>query len=237
MIKFLHLSDPHTHFKGTNAPLLERLLYIDSHHSDFTKLVSGDMTDDGSEDQYSVASIINNAISVPGNHDYGPLGNIYLKESAKEFDRFVYTYGQEGFYHKIPRIIPVGDTVIICLNSCKKTGSPFDFARGKIGWWQLWHLKRALDKYWDHIKIVMLHHHPFIHSDPTMELEDAEGFLKAIYGKVDILLFGHRHLQAQWQDKAGCKWVLASGAAYKEDTAKAILIDGKQIKIEEVRII
>jgi 3',5'-cyclic AMP phosphodiesterase CpdA len=238
MIEILHLSDTHVHSKSTNEPLIEKLSYIRSHYPEYLKLISGDVTDDGHEEQYARAQeIIVRSFVVPGNHDYGPIGSIYYKDSAKQFDSFAQIYGQEPFYNKTPHVTLIENVAIIGLNSCKKTGSPLDFARGRIGWWQRWQLGRLLDRHRDRVRIVMLHHHPFIHGDPTMELEDGKDFIRTIYGKVDILLFGHKHLQAQWYDKAGCKVVLAAGAAFREETAKAIVVDEKTITVDEVKII
>ena len=239
-MKFLHLADSHVHARSSNDPLIERMEYVNTHYADYYKPITGDMTDDGSEDQYGNAKEIcrkSLIIPVPGNHDYGAIGSLYSKASAKMFDHFASTFRPSSYFGKNPQVILLGNMVFICLNSCKKTTSPFDFARGQIGWRQRWKLGKLLDQHKDLIRIVALHHHPFVHSDPGMELEDAEQFLKVIYGKVDVLLFGHKHEQRQWQDKAGCKWVLAAGAVFKEQTAKAIIIEGSNIQIEEVRIL
>ena len=70
-----------------------------------------------------------------------------------------------------------------------------------------------------------------------MKLLDAKDFVKAIKGKIDILLFGHKHEQTQWLNKIGCKFVLASGALFEESIAKEITIDGIDISVASVPVV
>ncbi len=175
----------------------------------------------------------------PGNHDYGTLGSVYTEEAARRFDEFATVFNEGGFIDKVPLVFKIENVQMILLNSNLKTENPFDFACGEIGKGQLKILKKILKENLpkESVRIIYLHHHPFIHSDPTMKLLDAEDFVRVIYGKTDILLFGHKHIQAQWLTSVGCKFVLASGALFEGLTAKEITIDGIGSSVASVPIV
>jgi 3',5'-cyclic AMP phosphodiesterase CpdA len=243
-MKILHISDTHFHAIGNNDALLQRFTYIQSNYPDHKIIITGDITDDGTEDQYAIASRIlkpfkSRLFFCPGNHDYGTLGSVYSEEAARRFDEFAKVFNEGGFIEKVPLVFKIEDVQIILLNSNLKTENPFDFACGEIGKGQLIILKKILKENLpkESVRIICLHHHPFIHSDPSMKLLDAEDFLRVIYGKTDILLFGHKHVQAQWLNSVGCKFVLASGALFEELTAKEITIEGIGISVASVPIL
>ncbi|MDD1778546.1 MAG: metallophosphoesterase [Candidatus Helarchaeota archaeon] len=236
-MKILHLSDTHIHAISNNDSLEQRLNCIEK--MDHKIIITGDITDDGTKEQYDVASKIlspfNDRIYLdPGNHDYGVIGSFYTEEAAKRFDDFA----KDNFISKNPLVHHLDGVTLIILNSNLKTSDPFDFACGEIGRGQLFALKEILDNpsVKDSIKIVCLHHHPFIHNDPTMELLDVKNFLRTIYGKIDILLFGHKHLSGKWINQVGCRLVLASGATFQDPFAWEITIEGNKIFCEEVSI-
>ena len=243
-MKILHISDTHFHAIANNDALLRRFTYIQSNHPDHKIIITGDITDDGTEEQYAIASRIlkpfkGRLFFCPGNHDYGTLGSVYTEEAARRFDEFSTVFNEGGFIDKVPLVFKIENVQIILLNSNLKTENPFDFACGEIGKGQLKILKKILKEKLpkDSVRIICLHHHPFIHSDPTMKLLDAEDFVRVIYGKIDILLFGHKHVQAQWLNNVGCKLVLASGALFEGSTAKEITIDGIGISVASVPIV
>jgi 3',5'-cyclic AMP phosphodiesterase CpdA len=243
-MKLLHISDTHIRGDG-DEELRKRFALIQQFEGKI--ILTGDVTDDGSEEQYGVASNLLQSLRerlylCPGNHDYGWQGILYSEDAAKRFDQFCgQTFvGQTPYIGQIPRVSFLEDAVLISLNSCLETANPFDFACGQIGAGQLIALKNILN---DPIvrsgatKILCLHHHPFIHGDPTMELLDARDFLRTIYRKVDILLFGHKHVKGRWENKAGCTLVLASGATFQEPFAWQITIEQNKIFSEEVPIL
>jgi len=243
-MKILHISDTHFHAIANNDALLQRFTYIQSNYSDHKIIITGDVTDDGTKEQYAIASRIlepfkGRLFFCPGNHDYGILGIFYNEEAARRFDEFAAAFNEGGFIDKVPLVFDVENVQIILLNSNLKTEDPSDFSCGEIGKGQLKILKKILKENLPEgsVRIVCLHHHPFIHSDPTMKLLDAKDFVRAIKGKIDILLFGHKHQQAQWANKIGCKFVLASGALFEESVAKEITINGIDISIASVPIV
>ena len=237
-MKFLHLSDTHIHAINNNDELQKRLDYIQREYPEHNVILTGDVTDDGSKEQYEIASKILDPrwYLCPGNHDYGVIGSFYSEEAAERFDFFA----RDDFIGKMPLVYhPAEGVIFICLNSNLKTPDPFDFACGEIGFGQTFNLKEILanPSIKDSVKIVCLHHHPFIHGDPAMELQDAKDFIRAIYGKVDILLFGHKHEKGRWHNKAGCRLVLASGATFQESFAWEVTVEDGNIFSQEVPIL
>ncbi len=242
-MKILHISDLHTHHENeTNAELLKRIESLRA-FPDHTIIITGDITDDGREDQYDKAikalgHLPSRILVLPGNHDYGVLGNFYEEEKAIAFDT-AFLIDSGPFLNKIPVMVQIENVLFILLNSNLETVDPFDFACGKIGIGQLGLLCKVLDDPITKglIKVVALHHHPFIHSDPTMKLLDSDRFMRAIYGKVDVLLFGHRHVEAQWINKSGCGFILAAAALYDSNGVKEIMVEGKDISVNKIQFV
>ncbi|MBW1759685.1 MAG: metallophosphoesterase, partial [Deltaproteobacteria bacterium] len=106
MIKFIHLSDLHIHgsnMKEDNVNTIKIIDYIIGRYADYNKeekpvvLITGDITDDGKKNQYKNAvkilgPLVNERFEVlacPGNHDYGPAGNIYTEKSQQLFQDYI----------------------------------------------------------------------------------------------------------------------------------------------------
>jgi 3',5'-cyclic AMP phosphodiesterase CpdA len=102
----------------------------------------------------------------------------------------------------------------------------FEFASGKVGERQRQWLtdKLKLKELSDLKKVVYLHHHPFIHLNRTMVLRDAKEFMDVCRGKVDVLLFGHKHVANVWRDGK-------SGDPTKKDVPKSRDKSKKQIPL------
>jgi hypothetical protein len=66
-------------------------------------------------------------------------------------------------------------------------------------------------------------------NDPFMELKDAEALAKTIYNRVDLVLFGHKHVMEEWQNRYRAQYVLASDNSPGKNYAKEITIDNKVI--------
>ena len=239
MIKFLHLSDTHwladDRYNSANHRLQN---YLFDYYPNHIILETGDITDDGEESQFD--NVMEHQpgrwVFVPGNHDFGLAGLFYEEKRAQLFDTNLSAPFQ-GF-HFAEKNDPLVRTVeedgekvrIIGLDSNLETVNPFDFAQGQIGNEQLFALRELLNnKEAGTRTIVMLHHHPFYHSDPTMKLIDSYQFLSVIYGKVDILLFGHRHVAGQWRNINGIPLVMAAPSSPRNDYVQEITIDGPNI--------
>jgi 3',5'-cyclic AMP phosphodiesterase CpdA len=160
-------------------------------------VVTGDIVDDGREEQYAHALELlspfkGRIVVVPGNHDFGPLGNFYSKECHRRFSQLRSALGADQPYLFRVDGIAVGE--IIVLDSCLRTGSVVDFAQGKIGKLNRWKLARKLAamKKARAISVVALHHNPF-YADWFCRLNDAREFFGVVLGHADIVICGHEH--------------------------------------------
>jgi 3',5'-cyclic AMP phosphodiesterase CpdA len=160
-------------------------------------VVTGDITDDGREEQYAhalelLAPFAGRVVVVPGNHDMGSNGLLYSKDSHKRFAKLRAALLADKPYMFRVDGQAVGE--IITLDSCMRTGSLVDFAQGQIGRWNLWKLKRRLDamKKTGAVSVVALHHNPF-YDDWFCRLNDAKKFLEVVMGRADVVLCGHEH--------------------------------------------
>ncbi|MCD4743527.1 MAG: metallophosphoesterase [Desulfobacteraceae bacterium] len=224
-MKFLHVSDLHFHKKPEdNTDVVSMLDSLNKKYPNHYLIVTGDITDDGNERQFKNAyeelrKFDGKIFICPGNHDFGAAGNLYSKSRAKDFDEMLMVpLQQEGsFYGNNAPVINVisnenDKVMLIALDSNLETSHPFDFACGKVGEEQLDYLGSILsDPNLSHmIKIVFLHHHPFIVSSPFMELKDAEKLMRLLYSRVDVLMFGHKHKSKYWENHGGIAHVLAA---------------------------
>jgi 3',5'-cyclic AMP phosphodiesterase CpdA len=192
-MKIFHISDLHIRSDMKHNYQVELKLHNLAQQLgpvDFV-ICTGDITDDGTEIQYANAlklltPFTNRIIVVQGNHDIGASGLFYNSDCAKRFKVLseLLNYPKKEIYGL--RILPI--------NSTLKTYTPFDFARGNVGWWnrrsiKKFGLKCKQDK---KVSLVCLHHTPFEESW-TLELKDAEELLRACEGYVDLVLVGHEH--------------------------------------------
>ncbi len=72
---------------------------------------------------------------VPGNHDFGAMGNFYSKERAKRFDEKLTIPLKQGgtFYKENKPVVNIikdknASVMLIGLDTNLKTNHPFDFA-------------------------------------------------------------------------------------------------------------
>lgn len=192
-MKIHHISDLHIRSDMKHNYQVEMKLYNLAQKLGPVDMVvlTGDITDDGSEVQYANAlklltPFTNRIIVVPGNHDYAAAGLFYNKVCAKRFKVLasLLNFPRKEFYDL--RILPIDSNL--------KTTTPFDFARGNVGWWN----RRAIKKFGlkckedKKVSLVCLHHTPFEESW-ALELKDAEELLRACEGYVDYVLVGHEH--------------------------------------------
>jgi 3',5'-cyclic AMP phosphodiesterase CpdA len=239
-MKFLHLSDLHIHtHESDNVKVRSMLNFISQKYPDHRLIVTGDITDDGAPGQYENANALlqpfkDKIFICPGNHDFGAAGNFYSHERALRFDNFLAKQLNQGGTFKgdsTPVVNRINDgstdIMLIALDSNLETEHPFDFACGKIGEYQLNTLKTILSttQSSDIVKILILHHHPFIVNNPFMELKDAKTLARVVYGRIDLILFGHKHTMDQWENIWGTKYILASDNSPGKAFAKEITID------------
>ncbi len=240
MLKFLHLSDLHVHMSpAKNMGVRNRLSYIKKQYPSHRLIITGDITDDGSTNQYINAwwlLVGGRDHLCPGNHDYGYAGNIYGRKRAKRYRQYLRKYSRS-----VEIITRGGATaVLIGLDSNLRTRNPFDFACGKIGLWQRWWLKYTLRKarrrYPDAARIVYFHHHPFDRG-PWTGMKDGKK-LMAILDNCELVLFGHKH-KAEWIiEDLPSPLIAAAGKLSERDTVTEIAVDDKgEITLKEVPVI
>ena len=230
-MNLVHISDLHIHSNRVdNSQVYNKIVTIKTKYADCLPITTGDITDDGSPEQYENAKDLS-GLKAPGNHDYGYAGNIYDSEKAEMFDK---TFGTCFADINIPHITITDGVRLIGLDSNLETDHPFDFACGEIGLLQLSLLDKTLQSKMP--TAVYLHHHPFIRNDPFMELRDARNFMRTIYGRIDVLLFGHRHVEQIWHDTCGIKLIHAAGRLDDSDHVLRIAINDGEVSSEYVEI-
>jgi len=253
-ITLFHVSDLHFHQnKKENKTVTKRLQALKSREEfkrSTTKLVvTGDITDDGGIDQYKNAITAlrqfgkEHVFVVPGNHDYGALGNFYMPRCAQRFaDRFdrEFTQDCEVYLHNLPSVMTVKcgglKVMLFGLDSNLETEDPFDFACGQIGNAQLKALNTMLKRAPDEaVRVVCLHHHCFEHTDPFIRLKDAEKLAATLFARADLVLFGHKHQQQVWLNRLGAVAYVASDALFQaEQFFKMTIYNRREIRIEKI---
>jgi len=234
-MNILHISDLHN-----RREMLTRLKVIRKKYPNDHLLLTADVTHNGYAKEYRQMAlwldywISRNLLLVcPGNHDAGPLGNIYSRACMQRFDR---TFDTSFTGWNKPKVVELGkDVVVFLLDSVRETWWPGDFACGRIGWWQRRWLQVQLNAYRGKCRIVACHHHPFTRH-PFMKMTDAAKLMKILRGRCEILCFGHRHKMQIWQDFEGIPFVFAAGATYKEECVWRIRIQDKVVHREFVKI-
>jgi len=247
VIAILHLSDLHFHAHAEdNAAAAATLSYMAAHYPEHHILVTGDITDDGQEAQYENARAALEPFRerlwlVPGNHDYGPLGNFYLQDCAERFDRHLAAplCGVAFAEGPVPAVKTLETSseqaLLIGLNSNLRTTSPFDFACGEVGEVQRNMLQTILSHPGNNerIKIVALHHHPFYHS-AFLRLLDGKELLRIVFGCADVLAFGHKHVAGLWPAGAGTPWILAADNSPGRPSVREITIGRRCVAVRDV---
>ena len=265
MIKIAHVSDLHFHRaepdNGKTISLLGRVQGAYSFNSGYNyMLATGDITDDGDEVQYAKAlaafqPFISRLLLAPGNHDYGPLGNLYLRECAEAFDSYLLhrLAIEHRYIDKQPAVDVLEDekgtqVLAVGLNSVLETSSPLDFARGAIGPGQLTALQGILSapRYSGMHKLVYLHHRPQ-KCDWFLELMDTEDFMAILnHTGVEVVAFGHTggnmsplepsqaRIVRVFVRKFGVKYLLNANCSVDAQKFNEIVFDGPSISVKTV---
>lgn len=251
-MKFLHLSDLHFSWsRDKNRPILDRLEFIQAAYPKHKIILTGDVVDDGIENQYAQALLalqpfVGRIFACPGNHDFGLKGHVYIPSSAALFDEYINKgLKQNGNYAGANRpvinlISEEGEEplMLLGLDTNLETLHPFDFACGEAGEGQLAGLESILnDPAGPRVKkILYFHHHPFMRNDPFMEMKDARQLMRIIYNRVHVVCFGHRHVSDKWENIGGIPYVLAADNLPGKDYAREISVEGGQIMVKDVPI-
>jgi 3',5'-cyclic AMP phosphodiesterase CpdA len=248
-MKFIHISDLHYHKNKKDNKAADKVLKaLKANYPKHNLIVTGDITDDGHNEQYENAYKALNPFKgkvfiVPGNHDFGAAGNLFSKERALRFDSMLSQRLDQGGTFTgdntpIVHVLEEGNTrvMLIGLDTNLETLHPFDFACGVVGEEQLSGLDAILSntESASMIKILFFHHHPFMHGNPFMQLSDAEQLMRTIYNRIDVLLFGHKHTSEKWENYGSIKYVLASDNSPGKDWAREITVKGSDVSMEPI---
>jgi 3',5'-cyclic AMP phosphodiesterase CpdA len=248
---FIHISDLHFHrSKKNNKEIIKALKFIAQHYPAHVLIVTGDITDDGDTEQYdraveALSGFAGRIVICPGNHDFGAAGFMYERPRARLFDeKLACPLGQNGTFagstQPVVNLLKDADdqVLLIALDSNLETQTPFDFACGQIGKSQLGALDAILGNpgHAGMTKLLLFHHHPFMRNDPFMELKDASKLWPVVYGRLDGMLFGHRHVSEMWQDKGGVRFVLAADNAPGKAYAREISVLKRDITVRDIPI-
>lgn len=264
-MEILHLSDIHvgnglnTISETKNMKKIVKIIVQKWRISDIKPviLVTGDVTDSGSKREYKRAHSIFNELKkqgfevcfAPGNHDYGVKGNYAEKKRFKRFKK--YLCGVERVSYPYVKVVPqvLHEVVFIGLNSMKAETNADDrfLADGELGENQLVELAEILDDLEEleengskYVKVVYLHHHPFIlphdkenaiklgFEKMTHMLKDGNDLMQLLKGRVDAVLFGHDHHHENYSrgqeqplaDKYAISTILSCGKTTKEENGK-----------------
>jgi 3',5'-cyclic AMP phosphodiesterase CpdA len=202
--KIIHLSDLHVGYENCGAnfrAIIDNITFLKQPARNYIILITGDIVDDATigiqtDEAVEAVRLLEGrgytVLVVPGNHDYGTgiLGD----------EKFVGLFKQKYFgSEKIsyPKLDIIGRIAFIGLDSTAEELHWRDrfLSEGEIGNGQLRHLKRLLNKpeVAGRKKVVYLHHHPFDFK-LGMELKDSKELKAVIENKIDMLLFGHYHV-------------------------------------------
>jgi 3',5'-cyclic AMP phosphodiesterase CpdA len=254
-MKFIHLSD--LHFKSDdnksddNKCILERLDYIKTYYPDHNLIITGDLVDNGEVREFENAKNALEPFSgrifiCPGNHDFGSGGIKYSVDCFNAFNYYLSMPLQQQTFSedKTPVLFPISEgensVLLIALNTNFLTRPKGDCARGEVGWDQRSALEKILADNDDPniVKILFFHHHPFERElkdvfgrikDKILEMEDSAELMTVIQGKVNVVLFGHKHCSGHWEGDYGIQNILASGNSCEWFTASEIIIEDKKI--------
>ena len=250
-MKFLHLSDLHFRSRREdNREVIATLDVIREHYPHHNLIITGDIVDDGHEAQYHQAfealkPFIGRIFLCPGNHDFGAKGNLYSWKSAERFDTFLSIPLEQGGTFAgdnlpVRHLLTDGSQriLLIALDTNLETVSPLDFACGRVGTTQLTALDTLLSdrRIADMIVLVFFHHHPFLHTERFKKLLDARELARIVYGRVHLILFGHRHVSKMWHNTLGIPYILASDNSPGKLTAREITIVQKTITVQDISI-
>jgi len=234
---FIHLSDLHIRWHKNAAEnrslqfVVEQIVQTYDQQEKPAVLITGDLTDDGRKDQYHHAANLLYPLKekgfplfiVPGNHDYGPEGNIYLDVALRNFEQIIlrdllgHNVPETGEFY--PHIVELGSLVFVGVDSVvANEDQPVHFASGEVGPLQRRLLREALCKYLNTDKTIVtyFHHHPF-DRHRVMKLDDATEMMQLLSGRTDFLCFGHDHVEQRWEDYMGIDYILASGKSTEQN--------------------
>lgn len=173
---------------------------------------------------------------VPGNHDYGFMGNIYNEKLVDRFNKFFFAEKQEI---EFPMLNIIDNIAFIGLDTTEgiRDGDSFlHFASGELGEKQLMALDNILNTYevkTSTYKVVYMHHSPVL-EDFVSALTDVKKLRSILgYSNIDIMLFGHSHVFESFNGMWGSiKRSYDAGSSIKDITKIRFIDIGKETDTE-----
>lgn len=223
-MKIIHLSDLHIGKSDNFAKssrIADWILDNKETHQSKVVIISGDLVDDGQSWQFEQArEIINrlreNGITVlaaPGNHDYGPNG--YRESSTSQQDFRDLISGVNDY----PVVFIIEGQAIVLLDTMAEEIQNVELwgAQGYLGKSQLQKLDQLLDELSDNPAVenivLTMHHHPFdyLFYHGLRDEADLKGVIarrRDAPPRVNVLLFGHKHIENRFNDADENKEIL-----------------------------
>ena len=204
MKSIIHLSDLHIGHEECGNNFRAIIACISSQMkpaNNFIILFTGDIVDNANHSEQADEAV--DAIEqleksgylvlvVPGNHDYGT--GILADEKFVGLFKKQYYKSRKITY---PKLDIIDGIAFIGLDSTAGELHMLDryLSEGELGRVQLKRLKKILNKpeVVNRKSVVYLHHHPFDFK-PGMQLKDSDDLKELIENKIDMLLFGHYHV-------------------------------------------
>jgi predicted MPP superfamily phosphohydrolase len=202
--RIIHLSDLHIGHEDCGdkfRSIIDNITFLKQPAKNYIIVITGDIVDNANHPEYIDEAV--DAIEqfkergyklliIPGNHDYGN-GAIGDKKFVGLFKKKYYGSRRISY----PKLDIIDKIAFIGLDSTAEELHWLDrfFSEGELGEAQLRRLKRILNKpeVASRKKVVYLHHHPFDFK-LGMYLKDSDELKKIIENKIDMLLFGHYHI-------------------------------------------
>lgn len=215
-MKIVHLSDLHIgrgrNFENTQTLLKGIVKKYEKKKRKPAIIITGDITDDGRREQYEMAKkLLDNEIPgdyhvflCPGNHDFGWNGVMAKSENIERYQK--YLSPDVNF----PVLKSIDNCHFIGIDSMEDERDGLDRfgAEGEIGERQLCVLNYQIETIKKNSPedkiIVYLHHHPFYYNF-FLRLKDADELKEVIREKIDVLLFGHKHVEKRFNQKRSDK--------------------------------
>ena len=69
-----------------------------------------------------------------------------------------------------------------------------------------------------------------------MELKDASDLMRVIFNRVDVILFGHKHVSKKWEKSGGFNYILASDDSPGKNFAREITIEKGSVSTADLAI-
>ena len=211
MEKIIHLSDLHVGHEECGArfhALIDNITFLKQPANNYIILITGDIVENANHPEYIEEAVDDieqlkergyKVLVIPGNHDYGTgtVGNKKFVDLFKE----KYFKSREISY---PKLDVINEIAFIGLDSTAEELHWLDrlFSEGELGERQLLQLEKMLNdpEVVSRKKVVYLHHHPFDFR-LGMQLKDSNDLRKIIENKIDMLLFGHYHVDSSSANK------------------------------------